>query len=30
VRAALREELIPAPPGIVPMILPGRHPLLRD
>lgn len=30
VRAVERAELIPAPPGIVPMILPGRHPLLRD
>jgi pyruvate-formate lyase-activating enzyme len=28
VRAIERDELIPAPPGAVPMILPGRHPLL--
>ncbi|HET6894038.1 MAG TPA: radical SAM protein [Candidatus Baltobacteraceae bacterium] len=30
VRAIERDELIPAPQGTVPMILPGRHPLLRD
>jgi pyruvate-formate lyase-activating enzyme len=30
VRPVERRELIPAPPGAVPMILPGRHPLLRD
>jgi pyruvate-formate lyase-activating enzyme len=30
VRAIERDELIPAPNGTVPMILPGRHPLLRD
>ncbi|HKU66573.1 MAG TPA: radical SAM protein [Candidatus Baltobacteraceae bacterium] len=29
VRPVEREELIPAPPGAVPMILPGRRPLLR-
>lgn len=29
VRAAHADELIPAPPGTVPMILPGRRPLLR-
>jgi pyruvate-formate lyase-activating enzyme len=30
VRAVHRDELIPAPPGTVPMVLPGRRPLLRD
>jgi pyruvate-formate lyase-activating enzyme len=30
VRPVERGELIPAPPGAVPMILPGRHPELRD
>lgn len=30
VRAVEREELIPAPAGAVPMILPGRRPLVRD
>lgn len=30
VRNVQREELIPAPPGTVPMVLPGRNPLLRD
>ena len=30
VRPALREELIPAPPGTMPVILPGRRPLLND
>lgn len=30
VRPVQREELIPAPPGTVPMILPGRRPLLRE
>jgi pyruvate-formate lyase-activating enzyme len=30
VRAVERDELIPAPPGTVPMILPGRRPLLRN
>lgn len=30
VRSVDRDELIPAPPGTVPMILPGRRPLLRN
>lgn len=30
VRRAERDELIPAPPGTVPMILPGRRPLLHE
>jgi pyruvate-formate lyase-activating enzyme len=30
VREAHRDELIPAPPGTMPMVLPGRRPLLRD
>lgn len=30
VRAVHRDELIPAPPGTVPMVLPGRRPLLRE
>ena len=30
VREAMRDELIPAPPGVVPMILPGRRPLTSD
>ena len=30
VRAVHRDELIPAPAGTVPMVLPGRRPLLRD
>jgi pyruvate-formate lyase-activating enzyme len=30
VRPVERDELIPAPPGAVPMILPGRRPVLRD
>jgi len=30
VRNVHRDELIPAPAGTVPMVLPGRHPLLRD
>lgn len=30
VREVRSEELIPAPAGTVPMVLPGRHPLLRD
>jgi pyruvate-formate lyase-activating enzyme len=30
VRAVHREELIPAPSGTMPMVLPGRHPVLRD
>jgi pyruvate-formate lyase-activating enzyme len=30
VRRAVRDELIPAPPGTVPMILPGRRPLLQN
>jgi pyruvate-formate lyase-activating enzyme len=30
VREIERDELIPAPQGTVPMILPGRHPVLRD
>ena len=29
VRDVHRDELIPAPAGTVPMVLPGRHPLLR-
>ena len=30
VREVRRDELIPAPPGTVPMVLPGRHPILTD
>jgi pyruvate-formate lyase-activating enzyme len=30
VREALRDELIPAPAGVVPMILPGRRPLTSN
>lgn len=30
VREVHRDELIPAPAGTVPMVLPGRRPLLRD
>lgn len=30
VRSVERDELIAAPPGTVPMVLPGRHPLLHD
>jgi pyruvate-formate lyase-activating enzyme len=30
VREAHPDELIPAPPGTMPMVLPGRRPLLRD
>ncbi len=30
VRAVHRDELIPAPPGTMPMVLPGRHPVLQD
>jgi pyruvate-formate lyase-activating enzyme len=30
VRQAHPDELIPAPPGTMPMVLPGRHPLLRE
>jgi len=30
VRAVQRDELIAAPPGTMPMLLPGRRPLLRD
>ena len=30
VRETHRDELIPAPPGTVPMVLPGRHPVLRN
>jgi pyruvate-formate lyase-activating enzyme len=30
VRRVMRDELITAPPGTVPMILPGRRPMLRD
>ncbi len=29
IRGVERDELIPAPPGVVPMILPGRRPMLR-
>lgn len=30
IRTAMPEELIPAPPGTMPVILPGRRPLLRE